>query len=57
MLVKNSTKDDQNVFSRNLYMINAYQSDILCVINLNQSEKVDVFIFQNFRISLEAVFN
>lgn len=57
MLVKNSTKDDQNVFSRNLYMINAYQSGILCVINLNQSEKVDVFIFQNFRISLEAVFN
>ena len=57
MLVKNSTKDDQNVFSRNLYMINAYQSDIVCVINLNQSEKVDVFIFQNFRISLEAVFN
>ena len=57
MLVKNLTKDDQNVFSRNLYIINAYQSDILCVINLNQSEKMDVFIFQNFRISLEAVFN
>ena len=57
MLVKNSTKDDQNVFSRNLYMINAYQSDILCVINLKQSEKVDVFIFQNFRILLEEVFN